>query len=102
MCHVLGLPLQVVESVDAMADDTVRFRLFSINVRQAKSELMSQALTARHDLQRWMQEQWHTSNLAQITRYARQCCLLLQARRIACFIVPFSAVVLAMQLGRLL
>lgn len=67
--------LQVVESVDAMADDSVWFRLFSVNVRQAKAELTSRALVARHALQRWLQEQWHTSNSAQVARYEpRLCC----------------------------
>jgi hypothetical protein len=57
------------DAVDAMADDFVRFRMFSVTVRQAKFELMSRALAARHALQRWVQEQWHASNTAQIARY---------------------------------
>lgn len=62
------LGLQVVEAVDTMADDSVWFRMFSVNVRQAKFELTSRALAARHALQRWVQEQWHASNTAQIAR----------------------------------
>jgi maltodextrin utilization protein YvdJ len=49
-----------------MADDSVWFRLFSVNLRQAKHELTSRALAARHALQRWVQEQWHASNTALI------------------------------------
>lgn len=59
---------QMADAVDAMADDFVRFRMFSVTVRQAKYELMSRALAARHALQRWVQEQWHARNTAQITR----------------------------------
>jgi aryl carrier-like protein len=62
--HCVGA--QVAEAVDAMADDSVRFRLFSVNLRQAKHELTSRALAARHALQRWVQEQWHASNTALI------------------------------------
>ena len=65
--------LQVVEAVDASVDDAVWFRFFSVNARQAKSELMSRALGSRHALQRWMQEQWHASNTAQIARWASPC-----------------------------
>lgn len=60
--------LQMADAVDAMADDFVRFRMFSVTVRQAKFELMSRALAARHALQRWVQEQWQASNTAQIAR----------------------------------
>lgn len=55
-----------------MADDTVWFKLFSVNVRQAKFELTSRALAARHALQRWVQEQWYATNTAQISRYVLQ------------------------------
>jgi hypothetical protein len=62
-----------------MADDSVWFRLFSVNVRQAKFELTTRALAARHALQRWVMEQWHASNAAQIARWAwtnaGTCCL---------------------------
>jgi len=55
-----------------MADDNVWFKLFSVNVRQAKFELTSRALAARHALQRWVQEQWHATNTAQISRCVLQ------------------------------
>lgn len=63
----------MVEAIDAMADDAVWCRLFSVNVRQAKFELTSRALAARHALQRWVQEHWHESNTAQIARCALHC-----------------------------
>lgn len=66
--HFYLLYVQVVEAVDTMADETVWFRMFSVNVRQAKFELTSRALAARHALQRWVQERWHASNTAQIAR----------------------------------
>lgn len=59
---------QLAKSIDAKSDDAVWFRLVAVDVGQAKSALMSQALTARKALQNWIQQQWHTSNQAAVAK----------------------------------
>lgn len=60
---------QVADAVDAMAEDTVWFRLVSVNTRQAKAALMSKALATRHALQAWLQAQWHAGNVQQVAAF---------------------------------
>lgn len=60
--------LQMAKNIDNKSELQVWFKLMVVDCTHAKSALMERALSARHALQTWVQEEWHASNQAAIDR----------------------------------